>query len=187
MDEGCQIRSHIKWKTKRDMVSTEFFRAIRKRISSTIIICLKNTQGVKVRDCQGLENLCTDFYKSLYQATPLSPKHTAISQMILNIVMPRVQLDIYKHLPKPLSLSELADVAKNLVHGKSPSPDGHAIELYIRLWPIIGTNFHEMILKSIRNGALPYNMNTDMIILLHKGGSTNEISKLHSSMWRTRF
>ena len=50
------------------------------------------------------------------------------------------------------------------------------MHLGIKLWPVIGVEFHQLIIDSIRNCALPQNMIKDLILLLHKGGSTNELT-----------
>ena len=52
----------------------------------------------------------------------------------------------------PLTLIELEDAAKKMAKGKSPGPDGQAIEFYTKLSPTIGQDFLDMVNLSLERG-----------------------------------
>ena len=68
---------------------------------------------------------------------------------ILEMLEPRLPHDAYQRLDDPISLQELRSAAKKLVYGQSPRLDDHAIELYVKLLPIIDMELHSMVLDSI--------------------------------------
>jgi hypothetical protein len=55
-------------------------------------------------------------------------------------------------LARPLSEQELLQVAKEMATGKSPGPNGYAIEYYTRMWRTIGAEFTEMVNAAMVRG-----------------------------------
>ena len=51
---GKRVRARIRWKLKGDMVSSEFFKAVREKASVTAITSLRDSNGVLVFDSTGL-------------------------------------------------------------------------------------------------------------------------------------
>ena len=154
-------------------MSTDFFWAVQEKIASILITCLLDELGNEVQDRQGLGDLYTQFYRMLYTEQLITPANQATMDSILDIVAPCLSLDAYHKLNEPISLLELGNAAKELARGYSSGPDGQAIDFYVKLWPVIGSDFHSMILDAIRLGKLPKGMNRGLIALLHKGGPTN--------------
>ena len=68
-----------------------------------------------------------------------------------------------------LTLIELEDAAKKMAKGKSLCPNEHAIDFYVKLWPMIGQALVNMLNLSLECSRLPYGINGRMIVLLHKG------------------
>ena len=94
-------------------------------------------------------------------------------ETILSLVEPRLPTNAAQPLMVPISLNELGMAAKELAHGKSQRLHGQAIDFYVKLWHVIGTEFHQMIMDSFQCGFLLYGMNSRLIVLLHKGGQTD--------------
>jgi hypothetical protein len=72
---GQILRSRIRWKFRGDKVSKEFFRVVREKSLSTVITCLKDSQGTKIRDRAGLGHLCTKYYQRLCRASEGNQAH----------------------------------------------------------------------------------------------------------------
>jgi hypothetical protein len=79
-------------------------------------------------------------------------------------------------LSHPPSLSELHKALMEMAKGKSPSPDGLTVDLYISLWPIFSQEYMDMILCSIERGSLPPGTTEGLITLLYKGGARNTLN-----------
>ena len=86
-----------------------------------------------MRDGLGLGRLCIEFYKKLYTAPILLPECLDAIQLILNTIEQRLHGDGRHRLFAPLTLSKIEATAKDLAHGKSLSPNGLAIEFYLKL------------------------------------------------------
>jgi hypothetical protein len=56
--ESKKIRTRVRWKLKGDMVSKEFFRAVKEKSASIAITGLHNKDGVLVKERVGLEAIC---------------------------------------------------------------------------------------------------------------------------------
>jgi len=59
---GQRIRVRIRWKLRGDMVSAEFFKAIREKPASSAITSLRNSLGVIVDDSKEMSKVCSEFY-----------------------------------------------------------------------------------------------------------------------------
>ena len=92
---------------------------------------------------------------------------------ILESLEPCLPLNSFEKLSDPIFLQELGSIAKELAHECSPGLDGHAIKFYVKLWSIIGPEFHSLILHAIHTGELPKGMNKGLIALLHKDWPSN--------------
>ena len=106
----------------------------------------------------------------------MTPERNAAMEEILGTMEARLLGDAYQKLDELISFNELGSAANELAHGKTSRPNGHIIEFYMKLWSIIGSEFHKMILQSIIIGKLLKGMNSGLIALLHKGGPTNLIT-----------
>ena len=73
-------------------------------------------------------------------------------------------------LKRPVTLKELTDMFFAMASNKSPSIDGVTTEFFKTLWPVIGSDFLNIIQESIIRGSLPQSVIASLIALLHKGG-----------------
>jgi hypothetical protein len=168
--EGKKIRTRIRWKLKGDMVSKEFFKAIKEKSASTAITGLRNKDGVLVKDRAGLEAICQEYYADLYRSPPKNHETEAAVALILDTLEDKLSRLAKTRLARPLTEMELLQAAKEMATSKSPGPDGYAIEFYISMWLTIGPEFIEMVNQLMMRGQLPHGMNKGLIVLLFKGG-----------------
>ena len=101
-------------------------------------------------------------------------------QIMLDQVTNTLYPDVKQKLRNPLSLSELEQVAKVMAKGKSFGHDGLLLEFYLKLWPSVGLEFLSLIQQSLLIGKLPLGVNKDLIALIHKGETTNELTNYRS-------
>jgi hypothetical protein len=59
---------------------------------------------------------------------------------------------------------------------KAPSPDGFIIEFYIKYWPLIGSDYTQMVHDAIQRGYFPQGVNKGLLALLHKGNATDDLA-----------
>jgi len=58
-------------------------------------------------------------------------------------------------LTKPITKTELLWVIKQMATGKTPGPDGIAIEFYRKCWHIIGDDFTQVLERNTRKRNNP--------------------------------
>jgi hypothetical protein len=131
--EGKKIRVRVRWRLKGDMVSKEFFQAVKERSTSTTIMSLKNKDGIEVKDRAGLEAVCMEYYRELYSSPPQDPASATAAGSFLDSMLDKLTRSTKQTLAWPLSEQELLQAAKEMATWKSPSPDGYAIEYYTRM------------------------------------------------------
>ena len=82
---GRQIHNRVRWKQFDDLISKEFFQAIRERLP-TVLSELMNEQGEVVSDPQGIADLCKQYYQTLYSTELDSLEVTATQDSLLQLV-----------------------------------------------------------------------------------------------------
>ena len=140
-----------------------------------IFACLQIKQGKDITEKQELGSLCSRFYRNLYKVQPMTTTSIKAIEAILAIMESKLPPHAYQKLNEPITLQELDKAVKEVADGKSPRLDGHAIEFYAKLWPIIGLEFYSMVLDYIITSELAKGMNSGLIELLRKRGPTNLI------------
>lgn len=73
--EGKRLRSRLKWKSKGDSMSREFFNAVKEKPARSTISELTNPGGASFTSHKDIEDACVSFYKELYSA-PSRDVHT---------------------------------------------------------------------------------------------------------------
>jgi hypothetical protein len=90
--EGKKIRTHVRWKLKGNMVSKEFFRAVKEKFASTAITSLRNKDGVLVKDRAGLEAIRQEYYADLYRSPPKNHETEAAVALILDTLEDKLSM-----------------------------------------------------------------------------------------------
>jgi len=60
--------------------------------------------------------------------------------------------------------------------GRSPRPDGVAIEFCGKFWDLISDNFTPLVFSSVQRDKLPTGMTSDLIALILKSGDRENLS-----------
>ena len=64
----------------------------------------------------------------------------------------------------------------SMAKGKAPGHDGIPVELFQKLWPSLGQDFHLMISKGMESGALHEGVTKELISLIPKEGDTKDLN-----------
>lgn len=114
------------------MVSKDYFLAVHEK-PSTSITCLKDANGVEIKDRPGLEELCMDFYSKLYVASVESVANTAAMEAILSTITNTMPHEHQAQFSVPLSAEELREAAKAMASERSPEPDGLSVTFFHKI------------------------------------------------------
>lgn len=67
-EEGRTLRARLRWRSKDDAMTREFFEAIHEKPIRSSITELNNPSGDSFRQLAKIETACVDFYSELYAA-----------------------------------------------------------------------------------------------------------------------
>ena len=79
-------------------------------------------------------------------------------------------------LIKEITERELRGVVRDMAKGKALGHDGIPTEFFQRLWPTLGQDFHQMLLRGIENGALHEGVTKGLISLIPKEGDSKDLN-----------
>jgi len=79
-------------------------------------------------------------------------------------------------LDSPISFEECENVLKEMKNGKSPGSDGITAEFYKQYWPVIGSQFLEVINEIYSTNSLCDTQKRGVLTLLHKKGERELLS-----------
>jgi hypothetical protein len=173
---GKRIRSRIRWKWRGDLISKEFFQAVRERPQSANITSLKDQQGQAIQDRLGIQRLVLEYYSNLFRALPESDASRDTSHRLLAAIPVVLTDGMSQTLLAPLSQQELRHALESMAKEKNPGPDGIIMEFYLKFWDEIGLEFTTMITNSILYNRLPPGMTKGLVVLLHKGAERDILS-----------
>lgn len=171
---GKRVRTRLRWKAKGDLVSREFFLAVRDRGATAPITARRNSNGDRITDRAGMETLVLEYYSKLYSTAKLSPQHDELETRLLaaipSLFTDRFPPETMATLGSLPTSTELHATLKCMANGKILGPDGVIMEFYRYYRDLIGSDFTTMLQNAIQNGTLPTCMNSGLIILLPKDG-----------------
>jgi hypothetical protein len=132
---GRKVCSRLRWKWRGDLVSREFFLAVKERSKSATISSLKDCNANRVTGRSELEQTVIEFYKQLYSA----PAATDINFSAANIILSHVPHSFTTHFPEEVltQLDRLPTTAEPkasldaMATSRSPGPDGILTEFYV--------------------------------------------------------
>jgi exonuclease III len=174
--EGQQLRSRVKWKSVGDKYSKEFFQANREKSTASHITELVDKQGQVQTSQVALQQVCQEYYSTLYTARTEMPITNGAKFQTLRYLLDRLTPEMKCKLQKPIGLGELKRAIDLMCTGKSPGPDGIVLEFYREFWQLIGKEYLQMVLASVRNQEFPPGVTSGMIALLHKGGERKTLT-----------
>lgn len=127
------------------------------------------------------------FYKKLYQHKEISEEaltevFEGFSGMISQVVSILLSRDIMKR--------ELSMAITCMANGKAPRHHGIPIEFILKLWPIVGHDFHRIVLRGIEKGILHEGMTKGLACLIPKEGDAKDLTttyKIFTKALQLRF
>ena len=162
--------SKLRWKSKGDSISHEFFHDVKEKSPRTFITKLTSPDGASLVQHLDIEKTCLSFYKELYSA-PARDEHIRQCELdILNAVQASVTPLMSHGLGQPISEQELHFAACTLTKDKAPGPNGTTVNFFTLYWELIGTDFTQMIHSSIQEGKFPKGITQGLITLIPKTG-----------------
>ena len=112
---------------------------------------------------------CHEFYSKLYSQRRGSPSISASHAWAFDNMASRITPSMARTLAEPLSLKELTSALKQIAPSKFTRTYGVVTELYKTLWPVIGSEYCDMLQTAVSHNALPIGV-TEGFIILYKGG-----------------
>lgn len=139
--EGQCLRSRIRWKFKDDMISAEFFKAVREKSTATAITSITDSSGTMVTNSSGISRLTSAFFRTLYASEGELPKHLEALESLLAMIPQRFQWTVQDQLDMPLRNDKLLAAVQSMATNKSSGLDGFIIEFYMKLWPLMDNEY----------------------------------------------
>lgn len=176
---GQQVRNRIKWMQVGDSGSKEFYRATKKHSGASRITELEDQLGVPRHDRSELEEICIQYYQSLYQQGPHSEAIMVARAEVLDCLEDRLSPEARRQLDAPILVGELTTALRAMAAHKAPGKDGLTTEFYQKFWPLMMDDYMKMINESLATERFPSGVTCGVLTLLHKGGRRS-----HLSNWR---
>lgn len=155
-------RSKQLWLQAGDKNSHFFHSSASARRRSNQIYRLKAEDG-EWRDWDnGLQNVITEYYSTLFTDS------NADWTEVVGSVSSRITDEHNAVLLEPIADSEVRDALFQMHPDKSPGPDGMTPAFYQRHWSIVGEDVISMVRNFFQNGLFPSNMNETNLVLIPK-------------------
>lgn len=149
-----------------DKASKLLAHKLRQQTSSQQIPKIRTSAGISL-DPKVINEEFRNFYQALY--TSESTADIADLDAFFNTLsVPLVNNDLVSKLEQPITLEELSAAVKSLQSGKSPGPDGYAVEFYKKFFPQIAQILLDMYNEAFINGNLPLTLTQASISLILK-------------------
>ncbi len=134
---------------------------------SRLIPRIISPSGNLTADPAEINKVFLDFYINLYTSEH-PPDSANIPNPLDSLNYPRIDEDMAKELGSPISPQEVQEAIGSLQNGKSPGPDGFAVEFYKAYSDLLIPILVRMYNDSFQKGQLPVTMYLASISLLLK-------------------
>lgn len=133
----------------------------------------KDNHGWIITRQEDLQKICYEFYKNLYQHKEISEE--ALDEVFENfpgMILQATNETLMKDITERKLVTTVISLAKENVPGHDEIP----VEVFSKLWHIIGHNFYKMILRGIEKGILHEWMTKGLISLIPKKGNAKDLN-----------
>jgi len=117
-------------------------------------------------------NTTFEFFSELFKEKPNFPQ---LAKKFLKGITPIEDLQNSEDLTKPITKTELFWIIKQMATGKTPGPDGIAIEFYRKCWHIIGDDFTQVLNEMHEKGIIPDEIKSGIITFVHKKNKKEDL------------
>ena len=117
-------------------------------------------------------NTTFEFFSELFKQKPHYPQ---LAKKFLKGITPIEDLQNNEDLIKPITKTELFWIIKQMATGKTPGPDGIAIEFYHKCWHIMGDDFTQVLNEIHEKGIIPDEIKNGIITFVHKKNKKEDL------------
>ena len=148
------------------MTIQDFFHSFASsRRSNNTVRSLLNSEGVVVRDKQGLEHIICSFFEDLFSS---SGSNADAIEQIVQTIPTTITVEMNHMLMRPFIDSEVLAALQSMSPDKSPGSDGMSAMFYQHYWEHIGTDVTDVVLGVLNDGHDMTKLNKSIITLIPK-------------------
>ena len=126
---------------------------------------LYDQNGVLQSNTEKVLGITAEYYSNLFQAGETNKR---LQKEILSKTKVKINQDQKAFCDKELDLNELEEGMKHLPAGKTPGLDGLPVEFYQKMWPVVKSDFLEMVREVEKQNILSNSQRKGAIRLIFK-------------------
>jgi ribonuclease HI len=166
-------RAHVQWLEKGDRNTHYFHSCASERKRKNTIHKLKGEDGRLVEGNEGLQELITNYYVSLF---------TPIAGIDIRHALSHIPARVTPQMNEALQAEYTAEEVKNALDGmgdlKAPGADGMPAIFFKRYWPTVGEQVVNEVLHVLRGGSIPEGWNETIVVLIPKVQNPEKLKDL---------
>eukprot|EP00253_Pinus_taeda_P024757 PITA_24757 len=165
-------KSRIKWLREGERNTKFFHQAMIQHRQRNRILSIKDQNGVRVLEQEGIEQVLVDHHKDIL-AEPSVDRAEAIKK-ICSAIPRLVTEDQNNALMRAANLEEVEEIVKSMKKGTAPGPDGFTIEFFQACWHFLGREILELIEESRMNQKVWPTINSTFYSLIPKNDNLED-------------
>lgn len=128
----------------------------------------KDDHGWVFKRRDDLERICHDFYKKNYKHKEISEE--ALTE-VLEAFLRMISQVVIVLLTRDITKNKLSMAVTCMAKGNALGHDGIPMEFFLKLWLIVGHDFHRMVFRGIKKGILLEGVTKGFTSLILKRGT----------------
>eukprot|EP00253_Pinus_taeda_P035962 PITA_35962 len=165
-------KSRIKWLREGERNTRFFHQAMVHHRQRNIIFSIKNENGERIVEQEGIERVLMDYHKGIL-TKPQVDRSEAIRQ-ICRVIPRMVTEDQNKALMRAASLDEVEEVVMSMKKGTAPGPDGFTVDFYQAGWHFLGKEILDLVEESRMNQKVWTALNSTFFSLIPKTDNSED-------------
>ncbi|KAL8108439.1 hypothetical protein AgCh_024775 [Apium graveolens] len=149
-----------RYRARRDEYGVKKYNETRKKYNK--VVKLKDKSGVWREGREEIQNIITQYFDELFQASGTSGELT--DKEVVNGVTEEHNCELHK----PITYEEVKKALFEMYPEKSPRPDGLNPGFYQAYWEVVGRDMVEFCQKYFAIGDLPAGVNNTLVCLIPK-------------------
>eukprot|EP00253_Pinus_taeda_P001720 PITA_01720 len=159
-------KSRIPWLKEGEQNTKFFHRSALDDRGVNKILSLKNEQGDRIENHQGISTFLTEHFNNIAQE-PEIDRTEAIENLIKSIPN-SISNEQNQALTREISLEEVEEAVKDMPNDKAPGPDGFTINFYKACWEIVKMEVWEVVEDSRCSASILKSLNSTFLALIPK-------------------